>query len=613
MNGPKWLILFLSALLLTFLVWGIFNILADPFGVFGDVLLHWDAYAQTLNPRIGKTEYLQNRFDEFDSYIIGSSSAASYLPETLESYTEGKYYNLFHYGADIDYDKTLITWLLEKDEVRHIVWVLGLSEADTPAEKSGLTDKAHYTLTGENPIAFYTDFLFASPSFAVEKILSRCKDTKMPQAFDVFIPTDGTYDKRLRDAESIGDLNAYLAKNGGDFVPLTTVRELQYVEECASAVAEIRQLCDAAGTELTVILSPVSDAQLQGYTNDSLNYYFTALAQVTEYWNFSISPITYDARYFYDTTHTRNAAADMVLARIYEADAYYPDSFGILCGNGYAQTAEWMKDAVSAVDVSDYTANVPILLYHHLDPEAQENGTTLHPATFASHVKLLSAHGYTPVTFAQIIAYVEKGEPLPEKPILITFDDGYLSNYEYAYPILSEYGWPASIFVIGSSFGHYETYKDTENPITPHFGQPEAADMLTSGLITLHSHTWDMHQWKPYETGENIRETILPLPQETEDDYIAALTEDIAAQKKLFRENGIPESTVLAFPSGKYTQLTDAVLLENGCKVTVTTDSTGTNTIICGLPQSLLDLGRLNVAADITPEMLLSYCGEDDK
>ncbi|MBQ7923158.1 MAG: polysaccharide deacetylase family protein, partial [Clostridia bacterium] len=552
---------------------------------------------------------LQNHFDEFDSYIIGSSSAASYLPETLETYTEGSYYNLFHYGADIAYDKELVTWLLANDEVRHIVLVLGLSEGDSLFEETSLTDKAHYKVTGGSAWGFYADLLFASPSFAAEKLYSRMHDTEMPQAFDVFLPDDGIYDKRMRDAESIGALDDYLAVNGEDFLPWTEVRELQYVEECASAVAEIRQMCDFAGAELTVILSPVSDAQLQGYTNDSLNTYFTALAQVTEYWNFSISPITCDARYFYDTTHTRNAAADMVLARIYgDEEAYYPDNFGFLCKDGYTVTAEWLKDAAASVEENTYTTNVPILLYHHLDPDAEETGTVLHPETFASHMALLAEHGYTPVSLDQIIAYVEKGEALPDKPVMITFDDGYLSNYEYAFPILQEYGWNAVIFTIGSSVGHYEYYKDTNNSITPHFGQPEIEEMLASGIISIQSHTWDMHQWAPYETGERVRETILPLPGESEDDYIAYLTADIAAQAALLRENGIPQSQALAFPSGKYTRLTDAVLMENGFKVTMTTDSSRRNTLVCGLPQSLVDLGRLNIAGDTTPEAILAYC-----
>jgi len=612
MNGPRWMILFLSALVLTFAVWGILNILIDPFGVFGDVLLDWDAYSQTLNPRIGKITYLSAHLEDYDSYIVGSSSAASYLPETLEAYDGGKYYNLFHYGADIAYDKQLIGWLLANDDVKRIVLVLGLSEADTVFTAEDMTDRVHYSVSGEGRLGWYGDFLFAGPGYAAEKLISRLQDTEMPQAFDVFLPEDGTYDKRLRDAESIGAMDAYMQKNGGDFVPYTAVRELQYMTECVNTVGEIREMCDAAEVSLTVILSPVSAEQLQGYSNDTLNGYFTGLAEVTDYWNFSISSVTYDARYFYDTTHTRNAAANMVLARMYEAaDAYYPENFGIYCENGYTVTAEWMKDAAGTAEQTAYTTNVPILLYHHLDPAAEEDGTVLHPDTFASHMALLRENGYTPVSFAQIIAYVEKGEPLPDKPVMITFDDGYLSNYEYAFPILREYGWCASVFVIGSSVGHYEYYKDTDYPLTPHFGGTEIAEMTASGLIEIQSHTWDMHQWAPYETGDTVRETIVPAEGEKETEYIAALLADIAAQHAVFSECGLAESTVLAFPAGQYTVLTNAVLVQHGYKVTLTADSTRENTLICGLPQSLLSLGRLNVAADITDAMLLAYCAEE--
>lgn len=611
MSGPKWLILFLSALLLTFVLWGVLNILVDPFGVFGDMLFSWDSYSQTLNPRNAKVTYISSHFDEFDSYIIGSSSAASYLPQTLEKYNDGNYYNMFHYGADIEYDKKLLSWLLENDDVRHIVLVLGLSEADFLYNSSDLTDKLHYAVTGEGKLSYYADFLFASPSFALEKLSSRLKDTEMPQVFDVFIPSEGTYDKRLRDVESIGSLDAYMEKNGGDFAHSAEVYDLKYVDGCTEAVGDIRAMCESAGAELTVIISPVYEGQLQGFSEESLNAYFSGLAQVTDYWNFSISSVTHDARYFYDATHTRNAAGDMVLARIYDdAEAYYPDNFGVYCENGVSVTAEYLKDAAETVSRSDYTINVPVLLYHHLDPYAVEDGTVVHPDTFASHIALLAENGYTPVSFEQIVAYVEKGEALPKNPVMITFDDGYYSNYQYAFPILREYGWCASIFAIGSSIGHYEYYKDTEFALTPHFGEAEIAEMTASGIIDIQSHTYDMHQWAPYEEGENIRESILPLPNESEREYIFALNADIAAQNDVFEQNGLGACSVMAFPGGKYTKLTDVILRENGYKVTVTTDSTRVNTLVCGLPQSMIDIGRLNIAGDTTAEEILEYCGK---
>ena len=99
-----------------------------------------------------------------------------------------------------------------------------------------------------------------------------------------------------------------------------------------------------------------------------------------------------------------------------------------------------------------------------------------------------------------------------KKPVVITFDDGYLSNYQYAYPILKETGMVATIFVIGATVGNTEHYKNTNYPITPHFTFQQGAEMVASGIISIQSHTYDMHQWAPYETSDSPRVNILPWP-----------------------------------------------------------------------------------------------------
>lgn len=250
---------------------------------------------------------------------------------------------------------------------------------------------------------------------------------------------------------------------------------------------------------------------------------------------------------------------------------------------------------------------IPVLLYHHLSENEPESGTVLHPDTFARHMELLKREGYTPITTDELLAFVDEGIALPDKPVLITFDDGYLSNYELAFPILREYHFPATIFIIGSSVGHKQYYKDTSYALTPHFGQEEIDEMLASGLISFGSHTYDMHQWAPFEETTPARETILPFEGESDEAYTTALTEDATEQAKLFAELGLQEPTVLAFPQGKHVALTDTVLRNCGYRITFTTDASEKNRVVADRPETLIDLGRLNIDETTTDADLLHY------
>mgnify|MGYP001667819701 FL=1 len=134
--------------------------------------------------------------------------------------------------------------------------------------------------------------------------------------------------------------------------------------------------------------------------------------------------------------------------------------------------------------------------------------------------------------------------------------------------------------------------------------------MLDSGLISIGSHTYDMHQWPPYETVKPARENMLPLPGESETEYIDAVQTDAAREAETFAAFGIPRPDVLAFPEGAHTTLTDVVLRECGYKVTLTTDESRVNTVVVGLPQTLIDLGRMTVLPGMTDEQLLQYLNE---
>ena len=607
MNAKKDLFIGIARILAMLLVMAAYpaaNMLIDPFGVFGDPIFDWYSYNETNNPRTAKLAWLEEHHEEFDSYIIGSSCSASYDPAELNEYLGARFYNLFAYGSDAKDYRDHAAYLLEHYEVKNLVLNLNLTEAtlyDTGGDD--LHYKTHALATEESLLHFYLQYAFCDPWYAVDKVQSWFRDTALPQSFDVFDPGTGCYDKRVRDVEKIGERSAYEALHDEEFdFHDPSLSQLAHLEDSLQAVAEIRDLCAGKGVNLLVICSPAYRAQLDSYGEEALRRYRSSLAEVVDFWDFSDTSVSNDSRYFYDASHFRNAVGTMVLAEIFQnGDVYRPEGFGTYvtwenCGAYLEQLAA----EPSELDGAAYEKKVPVLMYHHF---SEEEGSVT-PELFASHLQAMREAGYTAVSPQEMIEYVYRGGGLPEKPVCITMDDGYLSNYETAWPLLEEYGMKGTVFAIGSSIGHKEFYKDTQFRLTPHFGWEEAREMQS--VLQVQSHTWDMHQWAPFEEGSGeIRANARQLEGESEAHYIAALTADLERyEAERLAELG-EGFCALAYPGGAYDTLTEVLVHESGIPVSFSIRTDAKNVLVRGLPQSLYALCRWDVGADVTAERLL--------
>ena len=246
---------------------------------------------------------------------------------------------------------------------------------------------------------------------------------------------------------------------------------------------------------------------------------------------------------------------------------------------------------------------VPVIMYHSIG--YSDDPYTITPETFEEHLRAIRDNGYTPVPLQELVDYVDKDQNLPDKPMVITFDDGYTDNYTYAFPLLKKYNCRATIFVIGSSVGK-STYKNTANPITPHFDYNMAREMNLSKLVSIQSHTHDMHQAEQYELTDKVRENVLPLEGEAFMDYIRSVKEDFVESKsKLEGQIGSPV-IALAYPSGRYNAFTESVVRNLGIRVTVST-TIGTNYIRKYDKESLYRLNRFNMNEGVTTDILLQW------
>lgn len=244
---------------------------------------------------------------------------------------------------------------------------------------------------------------------------------------------------------------------------------------------------------------------------------------------------------------------------------------------------------------------LPVLMYHHFD-DTSKDGTVVTPGRFREQMTALREAGYEAVTVPQVIAFVREGTPLPDKPVLITMDDGYGSNLTVAAPILEETGMRATIFTIGINEGE-EYYAHSGEPMWQHrFAFEEAAPWVEKGIIDVQSHTFDMHQLESY--GYSGRDGVRRMRGESAEDYRRALLDDAAAFRERRGDRVATELLALAYPFGYYDLEADRIMGEAGYQLTVTIDER-INRLRTGDEECLRMLGRFNVTDHTSGEALV--------
>ena len=241
---------------------------------------------------------------------------------------------------------------------------------------------------------------------------------------------------------------------------------------------------------------------------------------------------------------------------------------------------------------------LPVLIYHHFSEQKKnKNPLVVGRENFKRQMKCIKDKGYHTISFQELVDFVEKGTPLPEKPVLITIDDGYESNYSIAYPVLKEYGMKATIFMIGHALGE-KSYKNTGAIVPSYISLDEAKEMLASGLISIQSHSMDMHQVAAYEAYLNnskVRTSAVKKDFDTEEGYIQHFHQDTQQSKKQITEDFGEPWLAYSYPLGQHDDLTERLLTEEGIKVTLTVKQ-GMNIITPGSPECLRLLKRFSIS-----------------
>jgi peptidoglycan/xylan/chitin deacetylase (PgdA/CDA1 family) len=155
---------------------------------------------------------------------------------------------------------------------------------------------------------------------------------------------------------------------------------------------------------------------------------------------------------------------------------------------------------------------VPVFCYHHIrnwvksDTE-DDRAYIVPPAKLEAELKYLKENGYHSVVSEQVYEYYAEGKPLPDKPVMLSFDDEDENQYTNGLPLLKKYGFKATFFIMTVSI-------DKENYMTAE----QIKDLDRQGF-DVEPHTWDHHIVTTYKTDHDWQLQIAG-PKKTLEDML---------------------------------------------------------------------------------------------
>ncbi|MGI5959744.1 MAG: polysaccharide deacetylase family protein [Massiliimalia sp.] len=231
---------------------------------------------------------------------------------------------------------------------------------------------------------------------------------------------------------------------------------------------------------------------------------------------------------------------------------------------------------------------LPVLMYHHILKDTSRTGEfVITPQQFERDLCYLREKGYTAIGFQDIIDFQEGVRPLPQKPVLITFDDGYETFYAYAYPMLQKYQDRAAVMIIGKYTDLYSG--DVIKGLSySHLNWEELKEMQQSQLVEVGNHTYGLHSL-------DTRQGSQKLDSETTEQYQQMLKGDVGSLNHQIASELGTVPLAFAYPFGKISAESEPVLQELGFRIVLTCEQkmnyleqTGEES------QELIRLGRFN-------------------
>ena len=190
-------------------------------------------------------------------------------------------------------------------------------------------------------------------------------------------------------------------------------------------------------------------------------------------------------------------------------------------------------------------AGIPVLLYHDVSDDFRDT-YTISPSLFAAQMEWLHDNGFRAIAVRDIVRPPENG-----KAVVLTFDDGYASYMEYAFPLFREYGFHSTINVIGSIAGRFLR----EGGNRPMLAWDEYRHILQSGRVDIGCHSYGLHS--------AARKGVMGVSGGT-------LRQDLRTFRDVLRRETGRSTDILAWPFGLYDATRIAIARKEGFRYLLT-------------------------------------------
>lgn len=240
--------------------------------------------------------------------------------------------------------------------------------------------------------------------------------------------------------------------------------------------------------------------------------------------------------------------------------------------------------SIYRTEADEDNVRLPIIMYHHISEDKNAlNDYVISPEELESDFRYIKEQGYTSLFPDELFKYTEGSLSLPEKVIMITFDDGFESVYRYAYPLAVKYGLKFTVAVYGKETERFSK-SDDHNILYSYMTWDEIKELSESKICEIANHTYSLHSTQ----GRN---GITRNKNEDLDTYLKTVSEDILNLQNYLAKTEI-KPDVFVYPYGFYCKDSKALIKSLGFKMSFICTE-GVNEITKN-PDCLYNLKRYN-------------------